>query len=90
MKLALSLAAALLASTVLAACSTPCEELAAEICSCEDSRSARDACERRAQQQADANEPSNAEQNRCERLLDTCDCFTLDTAAGKRACGLAE
>jgi len=90
MKRALLLAAALLCPTVLMACSTPCEELAEKICACEGSTSARDACERRASQQSDANQPSQAEQDRCERLLDTCDCNTLDTAAGKRACGLAE
>ena len=90
MKRALILAAAFAAPTLLSACSTPCEELAAEICACEDTRSARDACERRAKQQASANEPSQGEQDRCEQLLDTCDCFALNTAAGKRACGLAE
>ena len=90
MKRAIFLAAALCSPLLLAGCSTPCEELAAEICACEPSRSARDACERRAGQQADASEPSDAEQNRCERLIDTCDCHVLDTAAGKRACGLAE
>ena len=87
---ALLLALALAVPLLISACSTQCEELAVEICACEPTRSARDACERRAQQQSDADEPSERDQNRCERLLDTCDCNTLDTAAGKRACGLAE
>ena len=90
MKRALLLAVAALCPLVLAACSTPCEELAAKICACEPSTSARDACERRAGQQSDANEPSEAEQNRCEGLIDGCDCNALDSRAGKRACGLAE
>ena len=71
-------------------CSTPCEELAARICACEQTRSAQDACERRASQQQDAAAPSAGTQERCESLLDSCDCFALDTAAGKRSCGLAE
>ncbi len=90
MKRALVLAAALVGPLLLGGCTTPCEDLAAEICACEDSRSAEDACERRAKQQSDVDEPSQAEQDRCEALLESCDCDELDTAAGKRACGLAE
>ena len=90
MKHALAITAALLAALAGAACSTPCEELAAEICACEPSRAERDQCERRASRQADVTQPTEADQRRCERLLETCDCHVLDTAAGKRACGLAE
>lgn len=82
--------ATLAVAALLSACSSPCEELASKICACESTRSAIDACERRASQQQDANPPSDAEQNRCEDLIDGCDCFALNTAAGKRACGLAE
>jgi len=89
MKHALATAAALLL-VLGAACSSPCEELAAKICACEETRSDRDACERRASQQEDVANPSDADQERCERLVETCDCNLLDTAAGKRACGLAE
>lgn len=85
------LACALLAAAcILGGCSTPCEELAEKICACEGTLSARNACERRARQQQDSNPPSDATQDRCEKLLVTCDCNVLDTAAGKRACGLAE
>ncbi|AKU92427.1 hypothetical protein [Vulgatibacter incomptus] len=87
----LLLAAAI--STLLvvgAGCATPCEELAAKICSCQPTTATRDACERRANQQKASNPPGNAGEKRCEALLETCDCHALDTAAGKRACGEAE
>jgi hypothetical protein len=82
--------AVLVALPALAACSTPCEDLAAKICGCEASTALRDACERRASDLQDQRGTSDAEQNRCDKLVDTCDCHALDTAAGKRACGLAE
>jgi hypothetical protein len=84
------LLALLVALPVLASCSTSCEELAEKICGCESSTTARDACERRASDLQDARGTSDAEQERCEGFLDTCDCHALNTAAGKRACGLAE
>lgn len=89
MKRAVILAALALAP-LLAACSTPCEELASKVCACEPTRRAVDACERRATQQESARAPTAAEENRCEALVDSCDCNALATAAGKRACGLAE
>lgn len=82
--------ALLVALPVLAACSTPCEDLAAKICACESSTTSRDACERRASDLQDRRGTSDSEQNRCDKFVDTCDCHALDTAAGKRACGLAE
>ncbi len=86
-----SLALALLAALpFLAACSTPCEDLAEKICACERTTTLRDACERRASELQDSRGTSDAEQDRCEGFLDTCDCNALNTAAGKRACGLAE
>lgn len=81
---------ALALAPVLAACSTPCEELASKICACEPTRRSVDACERRASQQQSTRPASAKEEARCEALVDTCDCYALNTAAGKRACGLAE
>lgn len=72
------------------ACSTPCEELAEERCSCKSTTSERDSCERLAADQRSKNPPSDADEKRCEGFLKTCDCRRLDTAEGKRACGLAE
>lgn len=82
--------ALLVALPFLAACSTPCEDLAEKICACEVTTTAREACERRASDLQDRRGTSDSEQNRCDEFVDGCDCNALDTAAGKRACGLAE
>lgn len=79
-----------LGALLASGCSTPCEELAAEICRCEPTLGRRDACERRAAEQRSRRPPTDADEKRCERLLDTCNCRTIDTPEGKRACGLAE
>jgi len=84
---ALALAAA---SLGLTACATPCEELASKICACEGSLTAIDACEQRASQTEDLLDVTEAEQDRCAEYVDGCDCHALDTAEGKRRCGLAE
>ena len=75
---------------LIAACSTPCQELARKICACEPTTSARSACERRAAQVENTSTVDQAQQDFCERHVDGCDCNALDTAAGKVACGLAE
>lgn len=85
-----SLALALLAVLPLLACSTPCEDLAEKICACEPSSTSRNACERRASELQSSRGTSDAEQDRCDSFIGNCDCNALDTAAGKRACGLAE
>jgi len=74
----------------LAACSTPCEELAELRCSCEATVSERTACENRAERQRSRHPPSDADEERCEQFLRTCDCSRIHTAQGKRDCGLAE
>jgi hypothetical protein len=71
---------------VLGACSSPCEQLAKEICACEATTSARSACERRA---AQVEGTRQVDDNLCSKLLDACDCHALETAQGKRNCGLA-
>jgi hypothetical protein len=86
---ALRLAFALTALSA-AACATPCEELASKICACEGSLAAIDACEQRATQTEDLLDVTEEDQNRCDGFVDSCDCHALDTAEGKRRCGLAE
>ncbi len=73
-----------------ASCATPCEELASKICACEGSLAAIDACEQRASQSEDLLDVTEAEQSRCDGFVDSCDCHALETAEGKRRCGLAE
>jgi hypothetical protein len=89
MRSLLLLLAPLLGVLLLAACSTPCEDLAAKICSCEADRTAQDACKRRAAQVKGTESISDAEQNLCSDKLAGCNCNALNTAAGKFACGLA-
>ena len=85
------LAAALLATTMIfGACSSDCEDLADKICACEGSRAQVDACKRRAAQRESKTDPGASAQERCASLVDSCDCHALGTAAGDRACGLAE
>lgn len=74
----------------LAACTTPCEELAEKRCACAPTVAEKNACENRAEQQRSRNPPTDADEERCESFLRTCDCSRLRTAEGKRDCGLAE
>ncbi len=87
----LLLAALLLGTSFGAlACSSQCEELAAKICACEPTRTQVDACKRRAAQQESKRGAGKKAQARCESFVDDCDCHAIGTAAGDRACGLAE
>jgi hypothetical protein len=88
-------AAALLSLVLLAACSTPCEELGDKFCSCY-SGTTQDTCENQVQDQVDAANPSGAQEDFCQARLDDCRapsgagfCEWINTAAGKEACGLA-
>lgn len=77
-------------ATSLWACATPCEELAERRCSCEATVAERNACENRAERQRSLRPPKDADEERCEDFLATCDCARIHTAEGKRDCGLAE
>lgn len=88
-------AAALFAFALLAACSTPCEELGDKICSCYSGTS-QDDCESQVDDQIDAASPSGAQEDYCDARIDECSapsgagfCDWITTAAGKQACGLA-
>lgn len=84
------LAALALSVALLGGCSSDCEELADKICACEPTRAQVDACKRRAAQRESKSKPGAAAQEECAGFVDTCDCHALGTAAGDRACGLAE
>lgn len=77
-------------AATLSGCTTPCEELAERRCACAATAAERTACENRAEQQRSRHPPSDADEERCEAFLRTCDCSRLNTAEGKRDCGLAE
>jgi hypothetical protein len=72
------------------ACSTPCKELAEQICRCESNQRAQQSClldlENRESDVAISEDQGEA----CQALLDTGDCSCDRLAAGDlQACGLA-
>lgn len=87
--------AVLFASALLiSGCKTPCRQLSEKLCDCTSSTSERTSC-----LQVAANKESAVgtsvlvtaeDQDRCEALINECDCRLLDTPAGKMRCGYAE
>jgi hypothetical protein len=82
----------------LAACKSPCLELAERVCECRETRLERESCRRNAAANESRLEPDAAAQDSCEALLDSCPvaddenrtqvCEELETPDGKIACGL--
>jgi hypothetical protein len=91
--LALVLAAA--AALAAAGCSTsPCQDLGERICTCSGLSS--DSCKTQVEQELKLINETQADRDRCAKLLDTCEapqgalfCEWLGTPAGKIDCGLA-
>lgn len=80
----------LLATTLaLAGCKGNCRKLSERLCDCSANTFLRDDCNRRAANEESRIGPKPADEARCAALLKTCDCHTMDTPEGKRACGLA-
>jgi hypothetical protein len=87
---------ALVALALASACTEPCQELANRLCSCSGGGSARDACERGADDRLSDVGTGDAKQKECEGWLDTCHapdgaefCEWIGTANAKVACGIA-
>ncbi len=78
---------ALLAQLALVGCSSPCDELATKICSCEIDASHTQACNDRVA--SDTATATKAQQDRCAQLVDTCNCNAL-ACGNLAACGLAK
>lgn len=81
----------LVAALLGAGCKSPCRQLAEKLCECATNSVEREGCLREAQRR-EANpvrEITAEDQKACEALVEQCDCHLIDTAAGKRACGLA-
>lgn len=88
-----------LAPLALAACGSPCEELATRICTCQPAGTVRDTCIQSVKNQigADTTKPTEAQQQFCSDRLKTCTdpnddktmCDRLKTPDGKAQCGLA-
>lgn len=75
---------------LLASCDSPCRELADYICNCQSTRAKRESC-RNSIAAADSNiDPSDEEEDACQRILDSGRCTCQALAAGEyAACGLA-
>ncbi len=79
------------------ACATPCDELGTRICACQPAGAARDACDRAVKQLVREAKSDEAQQDFCDSKLGSCPdpatdsnaCDTMNTPAGKVACGLA-
>lgn len=85
--------AVLLIASIAAAlslgCKSPCRQLTEKLCECAENTTVKQQCLQSAQQREGNYEVSDADQKVCESLLDKCDCNQIDTAEGKRNCGLA-
>lgn len=88
-------------SALVAGCTKPCEELGDRLCKCSPTGTSTDTCKREVANVVgtsvftDAG-PTNAEEDRCSKYLDTCNappnvgfCDWLTSEDGKVACGLA-
>jgi hypothetical protein len=73
----------------VAGCKAPCRQLAEALCQCAGSTLARESCLQDVSRRDAFADPTDEDQDRCEALLDRCDCNNLDTPEGKQACGLA-
>jgi hypothetical protein len=84
-------AIALLSSALLAlsGCKGPCRALSEQLCDCAQNSLEKEACLQRTANEQSRFEPTAEEEAVCEQRLEECDCHTIDTEEGKRACGLA-
>jgi len=75
----------------LLACKSPCRQLSEKLCECATTSTARDSCRTVVGQEESRVQPTTAQQDTCQALLDAdqCSCHNIETAEGKRACGLA-
>jgi hypothetical protein len=70
-------------------CKGPCLQLAQKICDCQATSTLRDQCNQQASNQESQVTVTSADNDRCNALLDKCDCHAIDTAQGKVNCGMA-
>jgi hypothetical protein len=83
------IAGGIAALIALAGCKGNCRKLSEKLCDCALNSIARDSCLQRASQEDGRVAPTAADDALCSKLLPACDCHTISTAEGKRACGLA-
>jgi hypothetical protein len=75
---------------LLPSCKSPCRALSEKLCDCRATTVEREQCARMvSQEESSVDEVTAEDEARCQALLEDCDCRNLQTAEGKRACGLA-
>jgi hypothetical protein len=70
-------------------CKSQCRQLSEKLCECQPTTADREACLRKASNEEGRIQPTAENEETCAALLPGCDCKAIDTAEGKRACGLA-
>lgn len=85
----ISLTALLVAPLLLVGCKGQCRQLSEKLCECAATTLERDDCLRRASTEEARAMPTAEQEAFCAELLPKCDCHAIDTAEGKRNCGLA-
>lgn len=74
---------------VTSGCKSQCRLLSEKACDCTVSSIEKTACLSRAATQEGTFPPTAEDEQRCEELIEQCDCRLVDTPAGKMRCGLA-
>lgn len=74
---------------VLGGCKGSCRQLAEKLCECESNTVEKEQCLREVSAQEQFTEPTAEDEAFCESKLEVCDCHLIDTAQGKKDCGLA-
>lgn len=74
---------------VTSGCKSQCRLLSEKACDCTVTTTERNACLARFATVETSYPPTAEQEDRCEALMDLCDCRLVDTPAGKERCGLA-
>jgi hypothetical protein len=87
----LRLLACVFSLSVAAGCGNPCLDLAAQVCACLPDDGTRAACNQRAKEAQTTFSVRDADQQFCQKQLDShaCDCKQLATPEGKVGCGIS-
>jgi hypothetical protein len=83
------LATAAFALFALTGCKGNCRQLAEKLCDCQPNESAKSACLQQVSSEEARVGTQPGDEEVCSGLIDKCDCHTVATTEGKRACGLA-
>ena len=72
-----------------AGCKGSCRQLAEKLCECTANTVEREQCLQGVSTRSSGAVLTAEDEATCEALIDQCDCNNIETAEGKRACGMA-